>query len=134
MAEDLALDTNQSDVARALHRIVRSIHDGHCPSCSCVRPSEDFRHGEHQWECPECHWHLTRAEAQAAVKVFQPFMKKSLDVFERWRCGRPMQDGDICPDCRQPVEILGTTEELVCPHCHVSYETEQPDEHSQAAS
>lgn len=34
----LCLDV-KDDEARALHRIVRAMHDGHCPSCGHLAPA-----------------------------------------------------------------------------------------------
>lgn len=79
----LNLDVS-SEEARALHRVVRAMHDGHCPKCGHLGPSSVFyRDREHC--CPVCKFTVTDEEAATALKLFQPYLSKSVEVFERWR-------------------------------------------------
>ena len=88
-SRELQLDISGEE-ARALHRIVRGMHDGHCAKCGHLGPAESFvvdfvlREGH---ECPECGFIVTTEEASAALAAFQPHLQKSLDIFERWRQG-----------------------------------------------
>ena len=85
-ADDLHLDVT-AEGARALQRVVRAMHDGHCPSCGYLGPSEVFWNEEYH-ECPVCKFRVTEEEARAALMAFKPHFGKSLEVFEAWRAGR----------------------------------------------
>lgn len=97
MSAELNLDHNE---ARALHRIVRAMHDGECPKCHKVNPAEDvqwLRHGPFDgyrgniiggWRCPDCQFAITKEEADAVFAIFAPFMEANLAVFEKWRASR----------------------------------------------
>ena len=102
MSDTLNLDR---DEARALHRIVRAMHDGECPKCHAVHPSERMRYrlqgftdenGNHYpfatresgWQCPSCRFKVTQDEADAVLKIFAPFMERNLAIFEQWRSER----------------------------------------------
>jgi hypothetical protein len=81
------------DDARGLHRVMRALHDGHCPQCGAVFPCENARMenaiGELIGEqCPRCAFTITREEAQAIGQVFQPIMRQNLEVFFKWREAR----------------------------------------------
>ena len=39
---EINADTDQRSLARACHRIVRAMHDGHCPECGLLDTSERF--------------------------------------------------------------------------------------------
>lgn len=89
IAEDCNLDVERGERARALHRVVRAMHDGHCPNCGFLGDAVSFvvdrdmqaeRH-----ECPRCQFHVLRWQAEAALAEFRPFLQKSLEVFEDWR-------------------------------------------------
>jgi len=85
--EQLNIDHNQ---ARALHRIVRAMHDGECPNCHNVFDSREMvRLGNGGirlgWKCPECHFELTNAEATEIYQLFGKFMNSNLEVFLKWR-------------------------------------------------
>lgn len=82
---ELALDVS-ADEARALHRVVRALHDGHCPNCSHIDISAAFW-TEAGYRCPKCKFIVTTHEAKEAVKAFAVYMKKSVEIFERWRKG-----------------------------------------------
>lgn len=73
--------------ARSLHRVVRALHDGHCPRCSAIFPAEHAERIGFE-TCPECGFKITNEEAAAAVKEFAPVMRKSLEIFEEWRRNR----------------------------------------------
>lgn len=96
---ELNLDVS-ADVARALHRVVRAIHDGHCPACGHLGPSDAFYFtpyscpisksiGEPFHQCPRCDFRVLDSEAEAAMKAFEPFMKAATQVFNGWR-GEPL--------------------------------------------
>lgn len=112
-AAELALDVSAED-ARALHRVVRAMHDGHCPKCGHLGPSESFVGGvwrEHGGEilfkkpwgvswwlgdahiCPSCEFYILDETAEAALALFQPILHKSLEVFEHWRAA--LEDSSI---------------------------------------
>lgn len=100
-AKELNLDVS-ADGARALHRVVRAMHDGHCPSCGYLAPAglfevqdRGFRGMGHGFElighrCPSCNFKTTWQEEQAALAAFRPHFLKSVEVFEAWRNGRPL--------------------------------------------
>lgn len=81
--------------ARCLHRVVRAMHDGHCPRCGWLGPSETFyvgamygrsalvQEGEHR--CCYCGFTVTDSEAKKALDAFLPYLENSVRVFEEWR-------------------------------------------------
>lgn len=97
---ELALDVSAEE-ARALHRVIRAMHDGHCPKCGRIHPSDMMvrwwyangsttpsgpsDEGSRVWQCPSCFFKVTENEAEAALKAFQPHLSKSVQIFERWR-------------------------------------------------
>lgn len=98
VADECNLDVERGEQARALHRVVRAMHDGHCPKCGHLAPSEEFyfpklmrndppfvKPGFHK--CPRCHFTVTEDEAEAALAEFRPYLNKSVEVFEKWREG-----------------------------------------------
>ena len=77
------------DEARALHRVVRAMHDGECPKCHRLHPAEVMLVGPpmgHQ--CPSCGFSISTAESEAALAEFGKFMDANLAVFEKWRASR----------------------------------------------
>lgn len=84
-AATLNLDVS-AEGARALHRVVRAMHDGHCPKCGYLGPADCFWHEEYH-ECPVCNFRVTEVEARAALMAFRPHFLKSVEVFEAWRNG-----------------------------------------------
>lgn len=90
-----------TEVARALHRVVRAIHDGHCPNPDCghIGPSDQFytkpivlweggafspkSEGFHR--CPKCGFTITDSEAEAALAEFRPAMQVNFNLFKKWR-------------------------------------------------
>lgn len=75
---------DEADQARALHRVVRAIHDGHCPQCGHLGSSEDFL-GYHCHKCPRCGFEISDMEAEAALKKFHTFMERNLQIYLSWR-------------------------------------------------
>ena len=83
------------ETARSLHRIVRAMHDGECPSChrlfqpnSVVSEKGSYSFASDPKEdkkCPNCGFTITRDEIDAALGQFAPVMEKNLQVFEQWR-------------------------------------------------
>ncbi len=73
--------------ARAVHRVIRAMHDGECPKCGGLFPSTAVKFSTRApgWVCPHCRFSITEEEGQAAIKEFHPFMFKNLEVFEQWR-------------------------------------------------
>ncbi len=90
-AAELQLDVT-AEGARALQRVVRAMHDGHCPKCGHLGSAELFvRLGvaysvDHV--CPVCKFEVSEEEAKAALAAFHPHFSKSVEVFETWRSGR----------------------------------------------
>lgn len=83
---DLNLD---HDETRALHRIVRAMHDGECPKCHSVHNAMDMRvMAATGWRCPECAFYITKDEADEVFRIFAPFMERNLAIFEQWRRSR----------------------------------------------
>lgn len=78
------------DEARALHRIVRAMHDGECPKCHKVHSSTLMRHTAsfEGWKCPDCGFFVSDEEAADVLQIFAPFMERNLAVFEKWRAER----------------------------------------------
>lgn len=78
-----SLDIDHFERVRSLHRVVRALHDGECPKCCRVHPSEQVRK---PWgnECPSCGFTITREIADAVSQEFAPVMAKNLAVFEEW--------------------------------------------------
>lgn len=85
---ELALDVSAED-ARALHRVVRAMHDGHCPSCGYLGDARQFINtfSERDHVCPNCGFTIYEKEADAALKAFRSHLLKSVEVFHRWREG-----------------------------------------------
>lgn len=98
------------DEARALHRIVRAMHDGECPKCHKVWPCHRMRFSDFHvtdafvvpplgyvekegWRCPatDCKFEITDDEAAEVFRIFAPFMERNLAIFEKWRASRVSQ-------------------------------------------
>lgn len=112
-ASNLQNDTDAGHKTRALHRVVRAMHDGECPKCGHLGTSESFYYprqitnsgpawscprGIHEefckcerlvseacHMCPKCEFTITDTEAEAALKEFQPFMKPNYEIFLEWQ-------------------------------------------------
>ena len=73
------------ELARALHRVVRAMHDGHCPKCGHLASSMEFEPSEGYHCCPECLFAITKEEADEALAMFLPYMQKNYDKFAAWQ-------------------------------------------------
>lgn len=85
--KELQMDVS-ADKARALHRIVRAMHDGHCPKCGHLDDANKFvidSKCEARHQCPFCEFTVSEFEATEALKAFQPYLDKSVVIFEAWR-------------------------------------------------
>lgn len=83
---DVVIGPSKAERARAIHRVVRAMHDGHCPSCSNLSAAHRFIR-EDRHECPSCGFSIFSREAKAALKEFKPYLEESLRIFEEWRFG-----------------------------------------------
>lgn len=91
----LAISVNEvkpnqpSEIARAVHRIVRAMHDGNCPQCGHLAPAQDFFHPANYFpsyhSCPKCGFTITEMESKAALQEFQPYQTLNIAVFQEWR-------------------------------------------------
>ena len=89
--ERISMRPDGYEQARALHRVVRAMHDGHCPGCSYLDAASAFvRDGSHV--CPACEFRITAPEADAALKEFAPYLKEGYKVFMDWRLNRGLSD------------------------------------------
>ena len=110
-----------SEEARALHRVVRAMHDGHCPQCGCLKPSDAFYVNEiYRWQghdmvlqsegahvCPDCGFTITNSEAAAALATFVPFMRKNLTVYKAWAACQKVHTGIVRePTFEQVASVL----------------------------
>ena len=77
------LDVDASNRARAVHRVVRALHDGACPECGYIGPAEQFA-GDDGDTCPQCDFHISATRARRAMQLFASEMAQSLDVFYDW--------------------------------------------------
>lgn len=103
------------DEARAVHRIVRAIHDGECPKCRSLHLATEMWterivfDGKQQlvsgWQCPQCGFFVTEAEGMDAIAA-QGF-SEDLAVFRRWRTLRVVQAAPAREDWRvaKPLEL-----------------------------
>lgn len=82
MESELVLDLSYEE-KRALHRIVRAMHDGECPKCHGLYPSMRQENGDEV--CPNCKFTITKEEVDAAMMEFAEIMERNLEVFEGWR-------------------------------------------------
>jgi hypothetical protein len=112
------------DRKRSLHRIVRAMHDGHCPKCSHLAGSELFRHytkKEHATgraiipdghKCPNCGFSITAEEEKDILAEFGPYYSKGLEVLAHWR--------KLRLDRKKPANgiVLEDTPGLTCGNCH----------------
>lgn len=71
------------ELARSIHRCIRAVHDGECPSCGVLHDSRDMRTGM-GWRCPSCSFEFSEAEAKAGLDLFRPYMRKNFIVFKDW--------------------------------------------------
>lgn len=71
------------DEARAVHRVVRAMHDGECPNCHKLHSSAAMQSGSGH-ECPSCGFTISSDESAAAMLEFARFMDRNLAVFWEW--------------------------------------------------
>lgn len=105
--EKLALDCHipltEWEEARALHRLVRAMHDGHCPNCRKLTGAnamlkrepldpraQGFAERRHGHQCPGCGFAITQEEEDAILEQFAPVYAENLKVLARWRERRAM--------------------------------------------
>jgi hypothetical protein len=84
LAEKLKFDVD-FETARAIHRVVRGMHDGECPKCHTLFDGFCMRLENGSEQCPKCFFSISYEEIQAAMKAFAPVMERNLEVFEKWR-------------------------------------------------
>lgn len=84
IAEDCNLNVERGERARELHRVVRAMHDGHCPKCGCLESADVFMRSTCH-KCPSCGFTISIREAELALAEFRPHLNKSVEVFETWR-------------------------------------------------
>ena len=82
-AMDTPKELTRPEFARALHRVVRAMHDGHCPKCGHLGSSNDFANLKGH-TCPVCQFHISAEEAKEALEIFSPYLKESVGIFEKW--------------------------------------------------
>lgn len=87
------------DEARAIHRVIRAMHDGECPKCHRIHDAGlmlwvtdalggDERFERPGWKCPSCDFSITHDEARDGLQRFATFMDRNLAIFEAWRESR----------------------------------------------
>lgn len=103
MKNSLQLDVKGTH-ARALHRVIRAMHDGHCPDCGHLGPSSDFRPEDYasEYKCPSCGFGFTYEETKAALAQFHPHLKESVQIFKSWR-DKYRETGD--PAIKEPEKL-----------------------------
>lgn len=114
VAADCNLDTDEGgEEARALHRVVRAMHDGHCPKCGYLAPADKFyqtaitnpQHPKgvrpNQHCCPKCGFTVTEEQAELALARFRPYLNKSVLLFEKWRSGLAVEEITDCDAAAQ---------------------------------
>lgn len=99
-AKTHALDVDDFEVARSIHRVVRAMHDGECPKCHTLHssdamqsvrvannrsPNDGYAKFATDLRCPSCGFTITDKEKQAAINKFATVMDRNLEVFEEWR-------------------------------------------------
>lgn len=88
-----AVGNHAQDKTRALHRVVRAMHDGECPKCHNLFDCEQMRVVNRigafvAHRCPDCGFEISKEESAAALDEFSVFMDRNLEVFEQWRTDR----------------------------------------------
>lgn len=73
------------DAARAIHRVVRAMHDGECPACHYITSSDGFQLENGDEKCFMCGFTITEKERELAIATFAPVMAKNLQVFIEWK-------------------------------------------------
>lgn len=119
IAKQLNIDagTEQFELARALHRVVRAMHDGHCPKCGHLACSMEFEPSEGYHACPNCEFAITKEESDEALAMFLPYMQKNYDKFAAWQLhGRFIKPiAEVPPPVEPPQpEQFKTKSSLAC--------------------
>ena len=107
------------DLARCIVRVVRALYNGHCPRCGLIFPTENARR-INGVQCPVCLFSITRREAEEAedaLKVFDPVMRRSLAVFHAWRKRQSALSGIAHPASPPPKAPLSAAKGY-CSTCH----------------
>lgn len=100
--------------ARCLHRVVRAMHDGNCPACGCLAPSDQFYVTEidpklslgrvkpedvqRMHRCPNCKFTITQEESKAALAQFHGIMRRNYEIFMAWRQRRLSAPRPMAPE------------------------------------
>lgn len=97
-ALDCSPPVTATEEARALHRLVRAMHDGHCPNCRTLTGAnamlkhepldpraQGFAERRHGHQCPGCGFAITQEEEDAILEQFAPVYAENLKVLARWR-------------------------------------------------
>lgn len=119
VAEECNLDVERGERARALHRVVRAMHDGHCPQCGHLDSADKFIQWSWRHTCPACSFTIYRDEAKAALAEFRPYLQKSVEVFEAWRKERA-SSGEASPS---------SSKTYTCFHCKEAFDEKEAAVH-----
>lgn len=86
-------ELTQPERYRALHRVVRAMHDGHCPNCGHLGTSDSFLWTTDDPDpdecgklllghrCPACGFATYKEDEETALKLFKPFMEKAVAIW-----------------------------------------------------
>jgi hypothetical protein len=126
------LDVDHFEKVRSLHRVVRALHDGECPQCHRIQPSEAVRiddlelPGGYGNRCTHCNFTISAAEMDAVAAEFAPVMQKNFEHFLAWRKARqPPQHvieirfGDVWATDNEVRTVTAVDEHMVW-YCTVS--------------
>lgn len=100
------------DLARSVHRVIRAMHDGECPCCHTLHPSDamivwptldnkwpEGGNGKHRpnvkplgHRCPTCNFTLTSSQAEAGLTLFAKFMEQNFLRFREWLATMPQEE------------------------------------------
>jgi hypothetical protein len=79
-------DVDTSVEARAVHRVVRAMHDGECPACHKIFSSEQMVvPGGRKCPNPSCGFSVAEFTMRDAIREFGPYMDENLRIFRNWR-------------------------------------------------
>ena len=111
MTEELNLDQQPVnpecgfEIARALQRCLRAMHDGQSPQCSLIDLPERFRRPTvlntvdryYGYECAACGFCIWETETEQIAKHFHPYLQRSAQILLEWReSGYPEPDQMAC--------------------------------------
>lgn len=83
-ASPIGSEPTPFEKARAIHRVIRSMHDGHCPDCGHLDESDKFRAGG-DYMCPECEFFIPHELATRGIMLFNKYLKNSVAIFNQFR-------------------------------------------------